>query len=352
MKNDGLRILFNLMHASPGNSPTGADDSSEGHYFRRALLVIGSVFLTMLFAAIVSFFLTVRGAERTLVPQVVDRQLIETLIILQERELYPRIQLKYTGNPADKGLIIQQDPEPGLPVKAGRRVVLTVSQGAVIDSVENYVGKTLNEVRTRLISLSSTSEPILTIREPITYVYDEASPGTILSQNPSAETLISEPTELVLVVSRGQSDRLVKVPNLTGLTPDAAMEILSKLPLSFVFVEDGQSLSESEIRINSQSPSPGSEVAAGTRTTLNYGRPGSWRNDYSYDLFEYMLPDYPVPVRLEIILHESEDGSRSLFAMPHPGGRISFPYLLPKGSDIVLRVNNEELYRLSVSLEN
>lgn len=345
-------MLSNFMNASAGSPSTGAGGPGEGHYFRRALLMIGAAFLTMLFAAIVSFFLTVRGAERTIVPQVVDRQLTEALIMLQERELYPRIQLKYTGNPADKNLIIQQDPEPGLLVKAGRRVVLTVSQGAIIDSVENYVGKSLNEVRARLTSLSSTSELILTIREPVTYVHDEAPPGTVLSQNPSEKTPISEPTELVLVVSRGQLDRLVEVPDLSSLTPDAAMGILSKLSLSFVFVEDKKLLSESEIRINSQSPFPGSEVVAGTGITLNYSRPASWRSDHSYGLFEYMLPDYPVPVRLEIVLRDPEDGSRSLFTMPHPGGRISFPYLLPKGSDIVLRVNNAEVYRLSVSTKN
>jgi len=338
------------MNALTGNLLTVSNYPDERYYFRKTLLMIGAAFLAMLFVAVVSFFLTVRGAERTVVPQVVDKQLTEALVMLQERELYPRIQLKYTGNPTDKGLIIQQDPEPGLSVKAGRRVILTVSQGSIIDRVENYVGKSLSEVRGRLASLFSTFEPILVIREPITYVYDEAPLGTILAQNPSANTPISEATELVLVVSRGQSDNLLEVPDLSDLTPDAAMGVLSELLLSFVFVEDGQSSSKSEIRINSQSPLPGSKVAVGTRITLKYSRPGSWRQDYAYGLFEYTLPDYPVSVLLEIILREPENSPRSLFTMPHPGGKVSFPYLLLEGSEITVRVNDEEIYRFRVSL--
>jgi len=336
------------MSALTGNLRAGPNGSGEGYYFRKTLLLFGAAFLAMVFVGIVSFFLTVRGAERTVVPRVVDKQLTEALIMLQERELYPRIQLKYTGDPADKGLIIQQDPEPGLFVKAGRRVILTVSQGAIIDNVENYVGKSLSEVRTRLASLFSTFEPILAIREPVTYVHSEEPVGTVISQNPSANTPISEATELVLVVSRGQSDRLLEVPELSNLTSDAAIRTLSKLSLPFIFVEEGQT--SSGIRIDSQSPLPGSEVITGTKITLNYSRPDSWRQGYSYGLFEYTLPDYPVPVYLEVFSSEPEGNAQSLFAISHPGGKISFPYLLPEGSDIALRVNNEEIYRFRVPL--
>ena len=336
------------MSASAGRLPAGSYGSDEGHYFRRTLLLFGAAFLAMIFVGIVSFFLTVRGAERTVVPQVVDKQLTEALIMLQERELYPRIQLKYTGNPADKGLIIQQDPEPGLFVKAGRRVILTVSKGAIIDNVEDYVGKSLGEVRTRLVSLFSTFRPILVIREPVTYVYHEAPPDTVISQNPPANTPISEPTELILIVSRGQSDKLLEVPNLSNLSSDVAIRALSELPLPFVFVEDAEKTSEPGIWIDSQSPLPGSKVTTRTKITLNYSRPDSWREDYSYGLFEYTLPDYPVPVRLEVFSGEPGGSAKSLFAMPHPGGEFSFPYLLPEGSDIAVTVNNEELYRFRV----
>jgi len=305
----------------------------------------------MISAALVAFLLTVRGAESTVVPQVVDKQLTEALIILQERELYPRIQLKYTGDPKDKGLIIQQDPKPGLFVKAGRRVMLTVSQGSIIDNVENYVGKSLNEARASLASLFSTFEPILVIREPITYVYNEASEGTILSQKPPANTPINGPTELVFVVSRGQQEKFLEVPDLSNLTLDAALKILLELSLPFVFIENSQTSEKSEIRIDSQSPLPGSEVAVGTKITLNYNRPDSWQQNYSYGLFEYTLPDYPVPVPLEIVAREPEAGTRSLLTMPHPGGKISFPYLLPEGSDIIVVADNEEIHRFKVPIE-
>ena len=327
------------------------DDPAERRFFRRALLLIGGAFLLMLFFFIVFFFLAVRGAEKTVIPDIVEKDLVEALGMLQERELYPRVQVKYTGDPSDKGMVIGQDPEPGLYVKAGRRVIVTVSKGAIVDNVEDYVGKNLTEVRSRLASLFSTFKPLLLIREPVTYVYDDSEPGTVLSQSPPAGTPLGDPEELILIVSRGALDRPVRIPDWKDYSADNAMRSLARIPLPFVFVEDNSAASGTVARVTSQSPPPESEVGLDRTITLHYSPPESWPSEFRYGLFEYTLPEYPVPVLLEVIIREPGAEDRKLFSMPHSGGEISFPYVVPVGTGIVVMVNGREITREDITGE-
>lgn len=341
------------------NTPSAAADTlsmqenspGERRYFRLSLGVIGITFLVMLFFFAAAFFLAVRGAEGTVVPQVVDAELTEALVKLQERELYARLQMRYTGNPLDKGRVIAQNPESGLYVKAGRRVTITVSSGAVVDNVENYVGKTLDEVRGRLAALFSTYEPLLAVREPVSYVYDEAPAGTVISQTPAAETPLSGPVDLVLIVSRGPADPPVKLPDWRDWDADAAMRSVAGIPLLFSFTEDEGEAQGSAPRITGQSPAPGTNVERGRRVIFTYRAPASYPEGSRYGLFEYTLRDFPVPVEVEVILREPGLEDRTLFSTFHSGGLISFPYVLPEGTGIVLMADGSQEYRFDILAE-
>jgi len=344
-------IIPNTSGAEADSLSVQMDDPTERRYFRRTLLIIGATFLVMVFFFTVFFFLAVRGAEKTVIPNIVEKDLVEALVMLQERELYPRVQVKYTGDPSDKGMVISQDPEPGLYVKAGRRVILTVSKGAIVDNVEDYIGKSLSEVQGRLASLFSTFKPLLIIREPVTYVYDDAEAGTVLSQTPAPGTPLGEPEDLILIVSRGSLDKPVRIPDWKDYSADNAMRSLARIPLPFVFAEDNVTPVGTVARITSQSPPPESEVGLDRTITLRYSRPESWPEGFSYGLFDYTLPEYPVPVLLEVIIREPETEDRKLFSMPHSGGRISFPYVVPQGTGIVVIVNGKELAREDITAE-
>ncbi len=324
------------------------DSPIARYYFRYSLMVIGITLFVMLFFFVAAFLLTVRGAERTVVPQIVGLELIEALTMLQERELNPRLQAKYTGDPVDKGLIIDQKPQPGLYVKAGRRIALTVSKGAIIDNVEDYVGKTIEEIRGHLATVFSTYEPLLVIREPIIYVYDESPVGTILSQTPKPGTPLSGPRELILIVSRGASDKPVIVPDWMRWNTDDVLQALSKLPLTFQFIQDTQPAQGTAPQITAQEPQPYSPLPPGDMVTLLYRAPNQIQEGFQYGLLEHVFPDYPVPVFLEAIVRKPGDKEQVLFSIPYLGGPISFPYVLPNGSSITLMINEAEAYRQEI----
>ena len=312
-------------------------------FMAAGLLVIAGII------AVAIFFVVLKGGEQTLVPEIRGKELTEALLELQAKELYPRIQLRYSLSSHDKGLILEQDPRAGTIVKAGRRIRLVVSQGVMINRIENFIGRNIDEVRMELQTfIGASGIPLLSLKEPLTYDFSPASPGTILRQKPEPGTDISGPMSLEFVISRGQENTMITVPQLAGLSLSAALERIGRTGTVFEFslrnILDGER-GESVV---SQTPAPGVSVSPNTRISLTVNTPAQLHEDEVFKLFSYdMSPNpYPLPVRLEALL-PSGDRVR-IIAVDFPGGRFTVPYRLPVGSTLVLSLMDREIYRETV----
>ncbi|MDR1373622.1 MAG: PASTA domain-containing protein [Treponema sp.] len=139
-------------------------------HLRLFLSMAAGILIFVGIVAVSVFFIALRGGEETMVPEVRGKDLTAALMDLQIKELYPRIDLRYSQTSADKGLILEQNPLPGTIVKAGRRIRLVVSQGVMINRVENYLGRSIDEVRVELQAMfASAASPLLSLKEPFMY---------------------------------------------------------------------------------------------------------------------------------------------------------------------------------------
>jgi eukaryotic-like serine/threonine-protein kinase len=297
--------------------------------------------------AIIVFFVVLKGAEKVMVPDVRNMELTDALVKLQERELYPRITLRFTDNPQDKNSVLEQSPIPGSIVKAGRRIKLTVSRGAVLDKIENYVGQDMEAVKLHLQSLFSASRPLVTIREPPMYRFDEAAAGTILEQKPLPGTEISGATTLDVIVSKGPESRKAKIPAFIGLSLASAVSVAESGSFTVDFSMRQAKSGESQGVVVEQQPAAGSDAKITERIKVVLTPPaaaqGLVNGIYTHSLQEY---PYPVPVKLEAI---KPSGQRILLAsMKHSGGNFSIPFSLPTGSTFVLSVLDREISRTEV----
>jgi beta-lactam-binding protein with PASTA domain len=318
-------------------------DPPERRNFKLVILLIAAMFVLMVLIGFVTFWLSVRGAEEVLVPNVENKELISALIELQEKELYPRLQVRYSSE-FEKGLVIEQRPSAGSIVRAGRRITLTVSRGPVIDRVEDYVGEKLEDVRIHLQTLFASYRALLKIKEPVSYVFDPAPAGTILAQKPEPGTVIDSVTELELVVSRGPRGELVEVPDFVEMEFQNAIAQLSASNFPFIFSVRRAEEEESAGVIVSQTPEAESEVPFGSVIQLTMTRPERVPRGQVFGVFEYVLPDYPIMV--DITLDSiSEEGNATLLAMKHPGGPISIPYIVDENSELVLYIFDQEEIR-------
>ena len=299
--------------------------------------------------AVVVFFIAVKGAEQTLVPDVVGKELTEALLELQVKELYPRIQLRYSQDSTDRGSILEQEPQAGNIVKAGRRIRLVVSLGVMLNRVENYIGRNIDEVRAEIQNFSASSGgQLIKIKEPIIYDYSPDAPGTILRQKPEPLTDISKPIEIELIVSQGLENALITVPQFTGLTLSSALEQIDKTGIAFEFSIRERIEGERGETVVWQSPPADTKISSNTVVEFIVSIPPSLNNGEVFKLFTYTMPQnpYPLPVRLQAVLPSGEN--KRLFGVDFQGGKFTVPYKLTEGSTLILTMMDKELYREKV----
>ena len=319
-------------------------------HLRTFILLVAGLVIFMGIVAVFVFFIAVRGAEQTMVPNIVGKELTAALLELQAKELYPRLQLRYSQTSADKGLILEQEPKPGTIVKAGRRIRIVVSQGVIVNRIDNFIGRNIDEVKMDLqtVYASTSSIPLLTIKEPLMYEYSTENPGTILVQKPEPGTDISGPMTLEFVVSKGRENASVVIPELSGLGINKALEMISSSGINFHFTAREKMGNEKGETVVSQTPSADTTAPVNTIVQLTVTYPEKLNNNEIFGIFSYSIPanPYPLEVRLEAL---PPSGERvRIFSVNYIGGELTVPYKFPEGTVLVLSMLNRELYRETV----
>jgi beta-lactam-binding protein with PASTA domain len=324
--------------------------SVENNLSSHLRVFIFSVIGIVLFVGIIAvsvFFIAVGGEEQTMVPDITGKELTEALLELQVKELYPRLQMRYSQSSHDKGLILEQEPIPGTIVKAGRRIRLVVSQGVIVNKVENFIGRNVNDVRMDLQTIYAESGglTVLSIKEPLMYDYSMEEPGTILAQKPEPGADISGPLALEFVVSRGRENTMITVPHFLDLSLTDALGLISSTGVNFEFSTRQRAGDERGEVVVTQLPAPGDNYPQTSTVYITVTEPARLANNEVFGLFRYRIPvnPYPLSVRLEAMLPSGE--RIRLFTTDYLGGDFTVPYKLPMGTVLVLSMLNRELYR-------
>lgn len=157
---------------------------------------------------------------------------------------------------ADKGTVLDQNPDAGTTARRGAEVDLVVA-GEVADvQVPGVIGEneeaataTLEDAGFRVAVTNAPSETV--------------EKGDVISQTPGAGEAVPPGTTVGLVVSSGAQVQNVAVPNVVGLTRQDAESALKDAGLRFVVAEN-PSAEVAEGVVMSQLPAAGDSVAQGT----------------------------------------------------------------------------------------
>ena len=294
------------------------------------------------------FFANVKGEEQVLVPNVVGKKWDEALLEMQTKELYPRITLRYSDNPGDEGKILEQDPDAGSIVKGYSRVSLVISRGIVIDEVGDYVGKNLDDVRMSLQTLfAGQTKPLIILAEP-EYKPDLSDPGTILEQDPPEGFRITEPVTVQLVVSRGPNYENTRRPYVVGQSINDLLQTIARSKIVFDISGHTATGNEKAGTVVSQQTIDEEFVPNYTRVTVEMALPNDSDDENISGIFQskIALYPYPVPMRLEAV--PEEGNSYTILNFNHPGGNVTIPYSVAKGTTLILYVVDKVTDRLVV----
>jgi len=328
--------------------PRPADDEKTRLFKTIAWSLIGMAVLVV-FLSFTVFFLALRGEEETMVPQVVGLDVTSALVQLQEKELVPFVQVKFSDDPREKGNVVSQDPQGGILTKSGRQVTLWVSKGAVIDNVENFVGQNINDVQSRLKTLFATqATPLLVLTSNPIYTFNSAPEGTVLEQKPVAGTPLAAPTELVVVVSKGTKGQVVKVGKYTDKTwPESLAMLISENKPFLIKVRKADNGERTGLVVG-QAPAAGTEMPRGTPVNLTMTKPAPLSDGRVFEVLETTLPDYPILVDVRVDLRKATGDQSVLYQLKHPGGKFTVPYVASPGDVVAVSVLDKEVFTQKV----
>ena len=165
-----------------------------------------------------------------------------------------------TSNTVAGGNVISQDPANGISLAQGSPVNLVISSGPQIATVPNVEGLTENAATAAL------TEAKFTVGNVAQQTSDTVTTGRVVSQEPASGSSVAEGSPVNLVISSGPP--VVAVPNVEGLTQDAAATAIAGAKLKVGTVAQQTSNTVAAGKITSQDPPSGSSVAQGSPVDL------------------------------------------------------------------------------------
>ena len=170
----------------------------------------------------------------------------------------------------ESGRILSQEPEAGRSMMItpdGIRVDLTVSSGVVLTPVPDVVNMDYREATLALQNAGLAVEIENTTS-------DTVSKDFVISTSPSANEKISAGSTVYVIVSSGTETLYLSMPNLIGLTEDAARIKLENAGLSYGGAETVSSEYDAGTVIGQSVPAF-SDVEEYTKIVLQISR-GPW----------------------------------------------------------------------------
>lgn len=321
-------------------------ESIQGNIPALIVTFFVSLFI-MVMACLAVFFANSKGAEKVLVPNVVGKKWDEALLEMQVKELYPKINLRYSNTAGDEGTILEQSPAAGAIVKGYSQVSLVISRGILVDQVGDYVGGNLDELKMSLQSLfAGQTKPLIVLAEP-EYKPDISDAGTILEQDPPAGTKISQPVTVNLIVSRGPNYENTRRPYVIGQSINDFLQIIARSKIVFEITAHEAADGEKAGTVVSQQQIEDEYIPNYSRVTVEMAMPKS-NAETSYGVFQVKVPEYPYPMAMRLEAVPTEGNAYTVLNFNHPGGNVTVPYAVPKGTTLVLYIADKVNARVLV----
>ncbi len=221
-------------------------------------IIVPTVFTVLLLNYLIMPLYVSLFVSEVRVPKVTGMNAVQASNLLEEYELEPIIA--DTSNDENKavGEIINQRPAADKVVKSGRRVYLVVNAGPPRVMVPNLYKKSYADAAFELKGIGLELR-VLTYKES-----DEKTGNLVLEQNPASGTKITKGGYVSVVLSKDKKEEedslLIEMPNLVGLTLNAAKKILRNNSLSFGSLIFRKSNSATPNTVIEQNPLPGKKV--------------------------------------------------------------------------------------------
>lgn len=240
---------------SGGANPGQGKDAGSGK--KKAVIAVCVIAVLAIAAALALFFL---GGEKQDVPDVTNRPYEQAVVEIEASGFQVGdIKTQYDDT-VEEGLVIGQSPKGGMKANKGSKIDLWVSQGSEQVNMPDVVNMPEADAKKKLTDAG------FIIGEVTQQYSEDVEEGLVISQDPVSGQPANKGSVVKLVVSKGGEQ--VSVPNIEGLSLDAARKKAEDAGLTINQTGSEHSDSISSGCVISQSPAAGTKVAKGT--AINY----------------------------------------------------------------------------------
>ena len=176
------------------------------------ILKIAALALAFFLVAGISGYLTltliIKSEDTVIVPDLVSRDVVYALELLTDLELNTKVKGSEYSSDIAKNHVVYQNPSPGSEIKKGRDVRIIISRGPKLITLPQLT--TLSTQQARII----LEENDLCLGESSRTHHESILEGHVISQIPSAGTIIARGACVDLLISTGRRAKAFKMPGV------------------------------------------------------------------------------------------------------------------------------------------
>jgi serine/threonine-protein kinase len=296
-----------------------------------ALALLGIIFGYLLFNWIMSA--AIHSRKEVIVPDLKDKAIFDALKLVSSFNLGMKIEGEEFNQDLPPGTIIRQSPYPGITVREGKIIKVTISQGGEVIFIPELIGQ---PVRSARIMLRSSG---LSLGEETSRYSVVMEKGRILSQDPQAGSIAERDSLVYLVVSAGIPPEDIKLmPDWTGKDIELAKQWIETMEIELEIVEekDDNVVPGTILR---QQPKPDTDLADIRKITLTVASL-TGEMGFSGQRFYYEIPAGGGERKIRMTLLDAS------------GEREIFNGIRPSGSKLELPINPQGQARVRVFIND
>lgn len=297
-----------------------ADDIKLGIKIVVAFVLFG-IFMYMMFDWIMTAALHSR--KEVVVPDVKGKSIYDALQLVSSLDLGLKIEGEELNQDLPAGTVIRQTPYPGITVREGKLIRVTVCQGGEVIFVPKLIGQ---PVRSARIAIRSAGLNLGEESSKFSAVFEKEQ---VVSQDPGPEKIVERDTLVNLVVSAGlPPDNMKLMPNFVGKNIEDVKSWAANNKTEMNIAEE-ESSGFSQGTVMSQKPEPDSELKGGEKISLTVASSNLDKSPAG-KRFVYDIPDGSENRKIKLTLID-DTGEKVIFEGTKASGtRLEIP-IDPKG---------------------
>ncbi|MCL1972308.1 MAG: PASTA domain-containing protein [Endomicrobia bacterium] len=299
----------------------------------KKILLVLLIFAVIGAAVYYSFNIIMNSVIHTkkeiVLPDVTGKSLVEAIEELSPLGLGVRKEGEEFNNNVPPGMVLRQAPPPGMNVREGKIIKVTISQGGEMIYVPDLKGQT---VRAADITLRSSSLMIGEISKKYSVVREK---GIVLSQDPPSGSAVDKDTVINLVISDGQPPAgTLLMPAFEGAKGIDAREWAIKAGITVEMKSEASSSSVMPGNVIRQYPEADSDLSKFDNVIFYIAAETKAEKPASEIVFNYTLPGTGGSKRIRLVLVDDNGERDILNAVRKPKEKISIP-LQTSGNAVV-----------------